>query len=565
MLLVENGKSDYVVVIPNKATFNERKAWEELAHFIKQISGARLPVVTDAAPAADKEIILGHNARLQEMGVRANFKKLTDDGFTIRTVGDKLVIAGGAMYGTLYGVYTFLEDHLGCRWWTPAAGYLPKSATIKLKKINETQVPQIIYRDLYEGEAKDATFRARHKMNGGSCATQFGVEQYGVVPGFGGWAHTFFNLVPPDKYFESHPEYFSLVDGKRKASQLCLSNPEVFHISAETLRQLMAADPKQRYYSVSAMDNPEMCTCDECKALDDREEAQSASVLAFVNKLAAEFPDKMISMLAYWPTAKPPKTIKPAKNVQIMFCSGSLRCLPLTQDNSFNEINEWFEIWAKMAPELYLWQYVTYGTHSLYPFPNLRTLQPNMQYFLSQGMTGTFIEASWSMGSEMAELRTYLLAKLLWNPEADVEALMHEFLSGYFGASAGPIRNYIDLAHDAAIQGELARTDKTHFHNVPKAHLTPELVARYEEMFDAAEKLVAGDETLLWRVKHARMPVIYARLMFKYGPPAQRRALAQELREIAARTGTDYLQDFGGKPRDEYINKMIEEIGKETE
>ena len=112
-----------------------------------------------------------------------------------------------------------------------------------------------------------------------------------------------------------------MVKGKRIPTQLCLTNPDVLKIAIRSLRKMVAHNPEAKYWSVSQNDNRDYCTCVQCKAIDDREGSPSGSIISFVNQVADQFPDKMISTLAYEYGRRAPKTLIPRDNVNIMLCS----------------------------------------------------------------------------------------------------------------------------------------------------------------------------------------------------------------------------------------------------
>ena len=134
------------------------------------------------------------------------------------------------------------------------------------------------------------------------------------------WAvHTFYPLMPPEEFFKDHPEYYSLLDGKRTAdhAQLCLSNPDVLRIITERIKQKMRELPEYLIYDVSQNDWSNPCQCPHCQAIVDREGSQSGPIIQFVNQVAdnvkAEFPDKFIGTLAYSYTRKPPRDPQAAR------------------------------------------------------------------------------------------------------------------------------------------------------------------------------------------------------------------------------------------------------------
>ncbi|HUT24492.1 MAG TPA: DUF4838 domain-containing protein, partial [Sumerlaeia bacterium] len=218
----------YQIVIPQAPTTAEKRAATELERHLREITGAHFPIVDDAAPARDREFILGRSARLRELGADVPFEKLEEDGFILKTVGDRLVIAGGSEKGVLYGVYTFLEDCLGCRKYSSKVSRIPKRKSLVLPEIDVMQVPVVKSRDLYYLDAWDPEFSDWHKLDSNMH------NEWGL------WVHTFGALVPPGEYFKEHPEYFAEIGGHRVAGgQLCLTNPGTFRVLVENLRKRM--------------------------------------------------------------------------------------------------------------------------------------------------------------------------------------------------------------------------------------------------------------------------------------------------------------------------------------
>ena len=465
-----------------------------------------------------------------------------------------MVIAGGPIHGTLYGVYTFLEDQIGVRWYSSTVTHIPDKDTITIGRINETQVPAMVYRDNYYADNLDPTFAVRLKQNNKHIDGIIDDVERGTTSG-NGWCHTIFSLIPPDKYFADHPEYFALRDGKRVASEPCLANPEVLKIVVENLRKLMATNPKATYWSVSQMDNGEPCQCEQCKALDDREGTPMGSMLTFVNKVAAQFPNKKITTLAYWYTMAPPKTLKPAKNVHIVFCYDW---------NGADPFPSYLEGWSKIAPpEMYAWHYVIPCHNMIAPWPNIRTLRGQLKDAVDHGIRGMFAEGIMDPGSEFAELRNYILAKSMWNPNCDSEAIIDDFVNGYYGAAGPAIRKYIDAMHDSCVQSKSVLDGHCWSNAFAGTFLAPAMLAKYETIFDEAEKAVADDSDLLLRVQHSRMPLMHAELQLGYGDVDYRIKIAERMFDIAKRSNTPYFWDFNNRPADQYRAEVLDALNKE--
>jgi hypothetical protein len=516
LVLADKGQSAYRIVLADDASPSTKHGAEELQTFLQQISGAKLPIVSDREPTGQREIILGDNAHLQELPEKIDLGTLGAEGYVIRTVGDHLVIAGGDLRGNLYGVYGLLEEHLGCRWFAPGVSRIPKHERLAVGEINDRQVPVLEYREPFTYDCFDGDWCARNRVNSSSGRLE---AKHGGKVRFGGgfFVHTFNRLVPPEKYFDEHPEYFSLVGGKRlkEHTQLCCTNEDVIRLCTEGIRRAMRAQPDAFVFSVSQNDWANYCQCDKCQALVQQEESQMAPVLHLVNRVAAavekEFPNQAVETLAYQWTRKAPKTMRPRPNVIVRLCSIEC-CFSHPLESCDSEANRRFredaDAWAKVAGRLWVWDYVTDFHHYLLPFPNQRVRNDNIRFFVRHNVKGIFEQDTYDTPhSELAQLGGYLTAKFLWNPDYDEEKALGEFLAGYYGRAAGPIRSYIDLLHDRAEQEDIhvgigAEPDSP--------HLTDELLIKANQLWQEAQRLVADEPDVLRRVKLSRMSIDYA-------------------------------------------------------
>jgi hypothetical protein len=252
------------------------------------------------------------------------------------------------------------------------------------------------------------------------------------------------------------------------------------------------------------------CQCEDCRAIDEEEGSASGTMIRFVNAVAANFPDKTISTLAYQYTRKPSKT-KPADNVLITLCSIECdRSAPI--EEKCTDFAEDLIGWKAQTEHIRIWDYTTQFTNFLAPFPNIRTLQPNIKFFRDNHATWVFEQHS-HQPSELFELRSYLTAKLLWNPDLDSDEIITDFTNGYYEEAGVFVKNYIDL-----IQDEIQK-DSTFFlflYGDPaqafNSWLNPEMLKQYNAIFDNAESAVENKPEVLQRVKIARLSTDYAML-----------------------------------------------------
>ena len=554
--LVKDGISKYSVVVCKDASLSEKWAAEELVNHIKQMSGAVLPVQTEGGTLPETAIFLGGGPAAQSLGVKVDLKKLGEDGYEMMTVGKRLVIAGGHRRGTMYGVYTLLEK-LGVRWWTPADTFIPKLNTIVLPEMNLSDIPKLVYRDMMNGNAWDGNgklWMARNKLNGMSWDSGPEQEKLG-----GRYEYIGSHFLHGSKALllssgvTITKDMWQLLDGRKPKSQLCFTNPEVVKAVTGSVLKELKARPDAKFVAVSQdMEGfGSYCQCKTCKELV-KQEGPSGLLVQFANQIAdavkKEKPGVYIATSAYSWSGNPPKTLKPRDNVIIAYdtLSGdyshpiaSKNDEDIDIENDFTPGNHYYyrpgenkrtrrevEGWSKITNNLFLYDYTTSLEHPFMPYPDLDVLVSNIKFYSEHNFKGIFIISSLSnRGAEFYGLRMWLLAKALWNPDADGKVLITEFLNGYYGAAAPAIQKYIDVMH------KLPRENKDFympFHGgyLNSLHLRPEIIAAAEKELKEADKLAKGDPELEKRVRHAHLPVWY--ILAKRGPESVTWKLAEE-------------------------------------
>jgi len=452
---------DLHVVVSPLATESERHAAGQFQKYWRRCTSREIEV-SDSPTGGDMNVWIGPDGVPEALVDGMDLDALGTDGLWIRTAdADNLVIVGGRPRGTLYGVYEFFERYLGVRWLDPEVTHIPEPPDA-LPTIDYCYVPQIIRRQ--------GTYS---RGWGGSGFPEFEqVHRISEHPKFGMFVHTSFSVLPPDKYFHDYPEYYSEIGGERvapvgvesydlglmltkhpdKMTQLCYSNPKVAEAIVNELVPRMRARPNARIWSVSQMDWDGHCQCAQCRAIDERERSPMGSLLTCINRVAdaikEAFPENYIETLAYQYTRKAPRHLKPRENVIISLCS--IECdmsRPLTDRRS--DVNRAFyrdlKAWSKIAPNLYFWDYPDSCAYGQFPFPNLHVLGPNMRLFADHGFTGAFLCGGTQPREQFGALRGYILAKLMWNPYLDAEALKGEFIALYYGEAGPHIHDYIDL------------------------------------------------------------------------------------------------------------------------
>jgi hypothetical protein len=568
LTLVDNGKAVATLIVPAGANAATEAAANELADCLRQIGGAEFRIrPEDKAPANGTRIFVGPTAFAKSKGLAAD--KLGPEEWVMRTFGSDLVIIGGEPRGTIYGTYHFLEDVLGVHWWNPFETGMPQRKTVQISSLDIHGKPVIQYRDIYMSYGRDGgRFAARNRMDRDGDAKI--TAQWGGARDYGPpyHAHTFNLYFPPKEYFPTHPEWYSLINGKRvgEFSELCLTNPELRkaflakllnYIETSWAAAKAAGDLRPLVFSVSQNDWRNPCQCINCQAIAKAEESEAGPLLDFVNYLADrvkdKYPEVYIETLAYQYTQKTPKTIKPHDNVIVRLCdTDSDSIQPITSEAN-EAFREQLMSWVRIAKNLRIWDYaVTYASPVGMPMPTVRTYAPNYRFYAEHSVEGVFEELEFEILADMRDYKVWMIMKLLEDPYADPDALTKIFTDGFYGPAGKLVRQYLtELGNECD-----KRNTRINLHStlMSLTYLNLGFVNRAQGLFDQAEKAVGGDMTLLRRVRHARLPLdrasvmAYSRLMSDWialgKPPAQappdrdatgRRALSTWLSEAKLR------------------------------
>ena len=512
--LVRDGKSvANIIISPSDTNF---QAANILNQFVKEISGVNsLPILPLSFHHAQdkkfkKEITKKNNIFIgfspEELGLSSIdlANNLSEDAFAIITKDDRLMIFSGGGKGSVYAVVTLLERYLGVRYYTYKTYDLPeKTNNLSLPDINLTETPAFRYRQTQSYGTEDPVFKVWFRLE--EPKEEFAANY---------WVHTFDRILPANVYGKAHPEWYSYIKGKRQPgnhSQWCLTNEEVFEMACAKIDSIFKANPGMNMISVSQNDgNFTQCQCERCKAIDEYEGSPSGNLVRFMNRLAERFPDKQFSTLAYLFSMHPPKHTRPLPNVNIMLCSiDAKREVPLTDNASGRDFVKALEGWSQISNNIFVWDYGINFDNVVSPFPNFHNLQKNLQLFHRHHATMVFEQIN---SSNFGELRTYMMAKLMWNPYQDADSLMQSFMNGYYGKAAPYLDQYLKIMQGAL----LASGKELWIYDSPITHkdgmLNTNLRKIYNELFDKAETAVQDDAEKLERVQMSRLTLQYAEL-----------------------------------------------------
>jgi hypothetical protein len=554
-VIADNGKALVKIVGDQDASPVESFAVQELARYLSLIAGVTVPIITDATGEGGPVIAVGEKMSAAIVGPeRALVLHRSEEEVRVKTFGKDLLIFGGSARGTLYAVYTFLEDAIGCHWWTSSDSTIPIKPRLAVNDQDVSHRPSFSYREPFWEDSQKFEFSIRNRCNGNYTEVR---EFEGLKTKYlGGFVHTFNDLIPVKEYYIKHPEWFSEINGKRigakgEVSQLCLSNPFLLREVIAKVLKIASGGPNGGIISVSQNDNELPCQCKKCLEIEKEEGSHSGPIIRFVNKIADSvkkiYSNVRIDTLAYQYSQQPPLKAVPAENVIVRLCDIDLDFSVPVTDKKNQKFHDDLLGWRDIGSKVYVWNYSTNFWHYLAPNPTIGPMMTDYRFFKEKGIEGIFDEGAFNgHGAEFSELRAWLQAQMLWDADKEPRALMMQFLEGYYGPAGKYLLEYIDLMQQE-VQEHSYRI--TIFMPLCVEYLNNKLINKCIALFDQAETSVKADPVFSLRVKRARLPIDYIVLnTWSYGDygfnsAVQYPAFAEKFFKLASEYGIGFVSE----------------------
>jgi len=440
--IVEEGKPRAALApLDANAPPEVRRAADEFQRVLEKMTGTRLP----AQIRGEEPIVhVGRDAFVDRAGLRLDW--LDEDGFVIRTVGDRhLILAGRTPHATEFAVYRFLEKHGGVRWYFPTAlgEVVPRRTSFRVGPLAEREEPSFRSRQWSAAAPFDGGAWERHNF----CRARYSFH------------HNLLHIFVPSKLYDVHPEWFPEIDGKRRRPkddedhgwQPCLSNGEAARYAAQSARQYFDAHPEAACFSIGMNDTAAagFCLCAACRALDPADPAErktprgmpnySNRFFTFANRVAAELarthPDKYLGCLAYHVT-EPPPTFDVHPQIIPYLTAGRANWT----DPAIREGDQKLILgWCRKVPIVGIYDYY-YGSGFVSPRIFTGLSEASLQFAHRAGVRAFYAEiySTWSLDGPKA----YVASQLLWDVNQSAETLVDDFCRGLFGKAAAPMREY---------------------------------------------------------------------------------------------------------------------------
>jgi hypothetical protein len=535
------------VVIADDALSVQKAAAEELANYAGKITGKALPVISwnefAAVKAEGLSFFVGEGAVSKAMDGKSLAPWLTEE-WLIKTLPNGMALAGhddkGDAWspttpaGSMLAVYTLLDDHLGVHWFWPGASgeHVPRNPGATLPALDLRQTPPFMIRSVSTGYGSyhNETFReatrhwARRSRLAWVRSAVFGHSWYSA-----------FNL-RNDESFKQHPEWFALVNGRRRPPQMCTTNPEVINRMVEYV-----LNGKADIMNISPSDGGFFCECERCQSLDvpgvlayDNKHVQlSDRIFTYANEVARrvreKHPDKGCGMFAYTFYNRPPVKIaklEPNLYLSFVFQSAAHRNPESLADWRKN-VAGWKQLGAKMVVR------EGWGNHYYFDLPFLHQDQiiANLGEAYSLGFIAAYGEGSKNFATMAPNY--WAMTRMMWDPARDRAKVMPEFYRTAYGPAAAEMQAFFESyshALDVNWSKMVRNVDTTAiaYANIAASWhlLLPAATVDEAEKHLRAAEAIKSDEAVAARIRLHRFGHDYARTMLALLDAYRRLAIA---------------------------------------
>lgn len=314
---------------------------------------------------------------------------------------------------------------------------------------------------------------------------------------------------------------------------------------------MLKKNPHARIISISKNDVQIACHCDRCKKLRDAEGSDMANQLVLVNavadSIAKDYPDVVVDTIAYLDTIQVPKTARPHRNVVIRLCNDSVGSWvhPFTAAEQCN-VAQLVSAWGAVHNRIYIWDYNVNFSHYLAPMPNLDVMTSNIRFWVKNHAEGVMLQGGYEGPAEQDELKSWVTAKLLWDPSRDEKALERDFIEGHYGKTAPAVFEYQKLLYGLRRDHAAAMAAPPGGIRYPmeSPFFTKDFVSSATAVLAKAKELAQGDLELMRRVERAELPILYVECVRgpEFTGPDYGNVVA-DFERIARREGVTHLEE----------------------
>lgn len=480
--IVREGQAAAALVLDSHVAQLNREAADDFIGIVQRMTGAVIP----ASAAGDRTpIYIGEPGEFADLPFAV--PALQKEEFLLKVTPEAIYILGGSPLGTSHGVYTLLRD-LGCRWVMPGAigECLPATKDILVPLQDRREIPDFNFREIWYAYGSPPAAAARHDewMRRNRMVSPPIFHRHNLTATLG--------RVAP---YEERPDLYALLDGERKKTQICTSNPEAVAGVVTSIKQFLAEHPETESYSLCPDDNTDFCECADCKALDpghlDRGGLPSVAdrYQVFLNQVIAglkdEYPDVLVTTYSYNRSHTDPPVRTPVDPRTCIFATTSEFCSAHGVGDAYCASRQDFrgllQKWTALTSHVYVYEYDPVPYSGGLPWPMWESNARAMAAYKEIGVAGVYFEGQNSWASYFPDY--YIAAQCMWDSSQDGQQLFDDLMISFFGGAAPEMAAY-HRAQASVFHG-IERKAEWGLVDYPK-YFTPAVVESCRQALEAA-------------------------------------------------------------------------------
>ena len=487
--LVENGVTDFIIMIPSLPSDSTLVSAQILQKYFKLKSKVHIPIFEETQIKGEIKII--------SIGNTTFFKNLKNNkidrlGYLISIVEGSIILGGITEKGTRNSIYGFLDKYLDIQMLAAGNIHCVQSNELDFNIKEEIVNPIFKTFDIYNKTSYSDDYTEWYSLE----------HNYKEPTRWGFFDHSFFRLVPPNVFQKTNPNFY-LYEGE-KATQLNLADVQLRKYMVDTLSNLFRGYSHKRYWLIGQEDLGRFGNIfGSQKTLTNFYRSESDGLINFINNIANHFPQNVIGTFAYHETLQAPQKERPLSNVLVCFAPiDAYRHLAINE--GINKIyGDELAKWRKITGNLMVWDYLSNFSSPTKFYPSLLKIKENLDYYKQLNIDSIYLEGINSEDEPLSELLTFVTIRIIWGDQRSVREIVHEFCQKYYGIAGEDIEKLV-LAINSNV---ISTDDKIRFFGGTSEYLSQNQMRQYENILRAASQKVKGNNTLQLRINKIKVGI----------------------------------------------------------
>lgn len=306
------------------------------------------------------------------------------------------------------------------------------------------------------------------------------------------WGHNLHKMLD-----QNTPGIYAIVDGSENQDQYCFSSPNLYNAVVKYIVTNYGEHNKSGVpvrFVIMPNDNNIVCQCSSCIAKGNTRTSATPAVTAFIEKLAKRFPDFLFFTSYYQTTATLP-TQKFGHNVGVLISTLDLPMVPgFDRGKEGLFFANLFKQWNKLCFHVYVWDYCRNFDDYFTPFPFLEIARERLLFYQKYGVKGVIFNGSGSDYASFDDMQTYVLSRLLIDPNTDVKEGFNRFFHMVYPQSGHLLASYYGSIERRCKERKVPLQIYGGIEDAIKEYLVPDEFTSFCKELDSVSKHIKGGE-----------------------------------------------------------------------